>query len=293
MNKYLDLLEKFKNCKDNESDLPLIKKVESYVKGEITSKELIEGADEFTIGKIQWVINDLLNYEEKDIRYYVELPQDMFFNNGEPDAIIAARERDYELGWVSLNTVGPEYEVKRNDWFFRRYFSEITGDFSKYPNGVMLYQSDWYRIIAKYPYLYERMHDLITDDYEFRDKYKDLTTEQTKKIVDAQIAKKVNAPRDGEPRIHWAGKEFAEYLPQEVIDSIEFVVRTKFLSRDQILSGNFGTFEELVNGNKTNVAPDTEKKKPIITTSDIGRSVLTKNEKPEKETPDDAALGEQ
>lgn len=250
MNKYLELLNKIKNYRWNQSYVPQLKKIEAYVKGEITSQELLAGADDTTKGMIYYTINKLLNYEEKDVRYYIQLPQDMYFNTTCAACIQAGRIKDYEIMDNIVETIGTKHQVKGWPSFSDQQWIEITGDFSKYPEGVMLFHRDWYRIIAKYPNLYERMYNLTVNDYDMRDRTKGMTMEQLKSRVDEHIAIYVNQPEDNEPNRFWNGKEEAQYIPQEVIDSIKFVIPVEYLTRDQVLSGNFGTFEEVAKGIK-------------------------------------------
>lgn len=246
MDKYLELLKKMKNSRWNEKYLPQLEKIEAYVKGEITQQELISDADDITRGIIHLTINKILNYKEKEIKYYIKLPQDKYFNISNAPCILAGKIVDYEIISNSLETIGPEYHAKRWPSFHEQQYTEITGDFSKYPKGIMLYYSDWYKIISKYPNLHERMYYLTINDYEKNNK--NLTLEQVKENVNKQISKWKNAPQDSEPNIHWLGKEEAQYIPQEVIDSIKFVIPIEYLTKEQILSGEFGTFEEIAIG---------------------------------------------
>lgn len=252
MNQYLELLNKIKSGRWNQDYLSQLEKIEAYVKGEITSEELVAGADDTMKSVIYFTVNKILNYEEKDVRYYIELPQDMFFNTFSFNCIQAGRIKDYEIRGNSCETIGPKYRAKGWPSFRDRDWSEITGDFSNYPDGVMLFHRDWYRIIAKYPDLYERMYNLTVNDYEMRNRTKGMTMEQLKARVDKEIKRFVNMPEDKEPDCSWSGKEEAQYIPQEVIDSIKFVVPIEYLTRDQVLSGNFGTFEEVSKGIKSN-----------------------------------------
>lgn len=247
MNKYLDLLSKIKECRWSEKYLPQLEKIELYVKGEITSQELMTGADNTTKKIIYLTINKLLNYEERDVRYFVKLPQDMFFNTSNVPCILAGRVTDYEISDNHLETIGPSHYAKNWSGFYEKGYIEITGDFSKYPEGVMLFFSDWFKIISKYPNLYERMYNLTKEDYEFRDKTKEMTFEQVKERVDRQISRGINSS----DKSWWVGKEEAQYIPQEVIDSIKFIIPVEYLSVDQVLSGNFGTFEEVAKGIRT------------------------------------------
>lgn len=251
MDKYLEVLNNMKNYEWNSNYLPQLEKIELYIKGEITSQELTKGADALTRGIIYHTINKILNYQEKDVRYLIELPQDMYFATNEAPCIRAGRIINFGVVDDDMETIGPDYFSRKSSTFYAdNTHIEITGDFSKYPKGAMLFYSDWYNIISKYPNLYKRMYRLIKGDYEMRNKAKEITQDKVKEYVDKQISRWVNLPRDSEPTNYWNGKEEAEYLPQEVIDSIEFVMPIEYLTREQILSSNFGTFEEVAKGIK-------------------------------------------
>lgn len=252
MSKYLDTLLKIKkNYMGYKNYLLQFEKIEQFVKGEITPQELVQDADYTLRVIIYYVINKIINFEDKDVRYYIELPQDMFFNTLGPHCILAGEVEDVNIKYNQMKTIGPNYMAKTWTAFGDNFFTEIVGDFSQYPNGVMLYNSDWARIISKYPGLVERMYYLTVNDWESREKYKDISIEEVKRKVAEEIQQFTNAPKDGEPNTWWIGKEEAQYLPQKIIDSISFVVPKVYITLEQLLSGQFGTFDEIVRGQDT------------------------------------------
>ena len=248
MSKYLDTLLKIKNNKWCSNWLPQLEKIEQFVKGNITPQELMQNTDDTMKGIIYYTLNKIINYEEKDIRHYIELPQDMFFNTMNAKCIIAGKLEGININFNEMKTIGPKYIA--NGWpsFHDNNYIEIDGDFSQFPNGAMLFFSDWFRIISKYPNLAERMHYLTTNDYKFGRKNKNISLEEVQQRVASEIQKYVSAPKDGEPNRFWMGKEEAKYLPQEVIDSISFVIPKEYVTIQQVLNSQFGTFEEILNG---------------------------------------------
>ena len=263
MEKYVELLNKMKDNRWNEKYLSQLEKIESYVKGEISSDELLLGTDDVTKGIIYFTINKLLNYNKKDVRYFIELPKDMFFNTHGSPCILAGKDKEYGIRDNTLETIGPKKPEEQSS-FLDLHYIEIEGDFSKYPKGVMLFFSDWYRIISKFPKIYERMYFLTKNDYAMRNRAKDITFEEVKEEAEKIISKNVEAPRDYEPNTFWRGKEEAQYIPQEVIDSIRFVIPTEYLTRQQVLSGDFGSFEELAKGIKSNISEKKDNESKII-----------------------------
>ena len=78
MDKYLKALNKIKACQRFEKYFPELEKVELYIKGKITPQELLASEDDnYKQGVIYYTINKVLNYEERDVRYYIELPQNI------------------------------------------------------------------------------------------------------------------------------------------------------------------------------------------------------------------------
>lgn len=259
MSKYLDTLLKIKNNENCNNWLPQLEKIEQFVKGNITSQELMQDADNTMKGMIYYTLNKIINYEEKDVRYYIELPQNMFFDTANIKYIIAGKVEGVNVNFNEMKTIGPKYIAKNWPGFCDNYYIEVVGDFSQFPNGVMLFSSDWFKIISKYPNLIERMYYLITNDYEYGRKNKNISLEEVQQIVTSEIQKHVSAPKDGEPKIHWRGKEEAQYLPQEVIDSISFVIPKEYVTVQQVLDGQFGTFEEILNGPESLQNPQAKK----------------------------------
>lgn len=247
MNQYLEILEKIKSYKYNSEYRPLFEKIELYVKGEITSEELVHNTDNEAKGIIYFTINKIIGYDRKDIRYYIKLPEDMFFNTMSRPCILVGQVEDISIKTDHMKVLGPNYMKTQISGFYDKHYIEITGNFSEIPNGALLYRSDWYRIISKYPYLVERMNNLYRDDYQFGNENKNLTIEETKKRITEHINKWIHMPREKEYYPYVDGKDEVQYLSQEVIDSIEFVIPKEYISREQIASGKFGTFENILN----------------------------------------------
>lgn len=258
MDKYLEILSKIKS--NGGEWTSLFDKIEQYIKGEISSQELMLNTDETAKGVIYNVINKLINYTEKEVRYFIELPQDKFFNTIGQWAIIAGKTQTIGISYDLMETIGPNYMKMHCSGFVDKKYIEIEGDFSTLPNGVMLYQSDWYRIISKYPYLLELMHYLSIHDY-YSNSDKDISLEEEQKRINEIINRYINLPKDKEPNSHWIGKEEAQYLPQEVIDSINFVIPIEYLRREQIISGQFGTFKELLSSQNTSENEDMNRRR--------------------------------
>ena len=112
MSKYLDTLLKIKNGKYGSECLPELERIEQFVKGNITSQELIQNADNIMKYIIYHTLNKIINYEEKDVRYYIELPSDIFFNTTMPYCIFASKVEDLGYNLNITKTIGPKYVSK-------------------------------------------------------------------------------------------------------------------------------------------------------------------------------------
>ncbi len=250
MEKYLKVFNEIRKSGSFLDYSVLFDKIEGYIKGNIDSFELMKDTNDLAKGLIYRIINKIINYEYKDVKYFIELPKDMFYNTSGSRAIYAAETKQIDVTYNNMRTIGPEFQVKDSPIFHDNHYIEITGDFSKYPNGVMLYYSDWFKIIAKYPNIYNLMYHLYTTDYEFKNKYKNITIERIKSEFNNKLNIETNNLQDGEPNFWWNGKSEAMYVTQDFIDSIEFVVPKIYLSYDQVISEDFVSFEELLNGNE-------------------------------------------
>lgn len=250
----LNIIQRIKENRWCERYIPQLEKVERYVRGEITSSELLESsgdqqADNLMKGIVFRVLNKAINYQEKDIHYYVELPQDMFFNRLNAPCILAGKVKDIEITYNAMETVGPKRQKEGWPSFHDNHYIEITGDFSSIPEGTMLYDSDWFKIIAKYPNIHGRMYELEKSEYvpSHRGSTKAITFLDSISKTDSEI-ERYTSPDYNEDNHYYLGKEDAQHLPQEVIDSIEFEIPETYLPGGLVKSGEFGTFKDILDG---------------------------------------------
>lgn len=216
MNRYLEIFDKIKESKAYQRWCPKIERVEAYIKGQITSEELVEDTDDLTREAIYSVINKIISYEEKPVRYYIKsLTEDM-------PCIIAGEVEHLEINYNRARTIGPR--AQRNEWssFRDDRYTEITGNFSFMINGTML----------SYMTLIRIWEESLKKKFSLLDK--------------------LNALRKdlfGD----WSGKEDIFPLSQEIIDSIQLVEQKEYLTKEEVNSGYFGTFEEIVTREQTPV----------------------------------------
>lgn len=251
MNKYLDLLEKIKMESKGHlftGEDVLLEKIGLYMQGKITSQELISGIDVPTIEYIRRILNKILNYKEKDVRYFVRIPDKFPFcmvDYYKYKCIYAAKLLKYCDTFTLMEIIGPRSELfELNSLVFSdtSSFVEVDGDFSKFPDGFALLSCEWLGIISRYPNLYKELYRIANVAKNKNDTY--ITHEQVKSQFEEEIAKYYN-------HSFYSKKSFGEF-----IDGIKFVMRKEYLTREEALTGNFGTFEQLIE--RTKVTEDSE-----------------------------------
>lgn len=251
MNKYLDLLEKIKMDPKGylfPSEGVLLEKIGLYMQGKITSQELISGADTSTIDYIRRILNRILNYKEKDVRYFVRIPDRFPFcmeDYYKYKCIFAAETLKYRDTFTLMKIIGPRSELfELNSLVFSdtSSFMEVDGDFSKFPDGIALLSWDWLRIIYRYPNLYKELYRIANVAKNKNDTY--ITYEQVKSQFEEEMTEYYD-------HSFYPRNSFGEF-----IDSIKFVMRKEYLTREEALSGNFGTFEQLIE--RTKVTEESE-----------------------------------
>ena len=182
MNRYFKILNHIEvyNNRTNESNT-LLNKIKAYVKGDITSKELIEETNISNRIYIYLVINDLLNDSGNDIKYYIGVPiSDLLSRGGDPYLYAAEVDETemfylYSVGDEYIKVRGPldEHDILSAKIGMSKKISinhlnpemiEVTGDLSNYPNGALLSTTDWRRIVKTDPYFYERMYTKIVSE---------------------------------------------------------------------------------------------------------------------------------
>ena len=213
-----------------------LEKIERYVRGEITSQELLvssgnEKSDNLMKVIVYKVLNKIITFKDKDIRYYIQLPQDVCCNTSYWRSIVVAKIESIDIDSNHIKVFGPSSHKLQNATLCDDSWIEITGDFSDIPKGAMIHSSDWYKIISKYPKIYEVIHS--ANAYE-SERYRVSFME-----INEMLVKWACLDYDG-------GKK--EYLTQEVIDSISYEIPTRYLPIELVKSGEFGSFQEILDG---------------------------------------------
>jgi hypothetical protein len=210
MEKYLEILNRIKESKLYQRWFLQLEKIEPYIKGEITSEELVKDTNDVEKHGICSAINKIMTYEEKPVRYYIKLLSDYM------PCIIAGEVEFLEVTYNRISTIGPRAQRQEFPAFKDTdHFYEISGNFSSMPNGAMISYSDLMKIWEKNPNVKIGLFDIL------KAWKRDLTEE-------------------------WPGKEYTVSLNQEIIDSIQFVKPAQYLSLAEVQDGDFGTFEELL-----------------------------------------------
>ena len=221
----------------------IVERLEQYAKGEIDSFGLVADLSPEDKAKVYLGLNSMLNYRDVEVKYYIPRPLDMHLNNPECPAIIAGEEKDGDFRHTHVSRLGPS---PLHEWWpglYSAYFYELEGDFSSIPNGVVLYPSDWIRIVSKNPDLAESILNLMKNDYQEGYRHANATIEDAQ----AKINKELDwAQRDPDAKNVWyQGKDHAQHLPDEVIDSITIVRPVEYIKLEELIHGDFGTYQEL------------------------------------------------
>lgn len=222
------------------------KRIVPYFKGKISPSELLENADEQVIYSIYCLINRVLNYRNKDTRYYIKLPVDMFFYTKEICCIVACKLDESFEDLEMLNLIGP------NDFDYGTYvikeYLEIDGDFSQIPNGARLEICDYLQIMKRYPNIIAHLSHLMKTDYQFSREYADKNDDEMRKLASEHLQRWLGWYPKPDEEISKSEKkrEGVTVLSQETIDSITFVQPVEYVTLEEIKNGTFGTFEELL-----------------------------------------------
>lgn len=240
MDKYIRILKQIQDNKWSKRYASTLASIEKYILGEITPNELLNEVPDSEKSIIFRVINKILNYKERDVRYYVQLPKDLFFGTKGKKCILVGKTKALNIDYDELTTIGPKVVQDTSLEFIDKNYIEITGNFSNYPEGVVLFESDWYKIISKYPKIHELMYKLTEDDFELNYVFENITREESDRRVDEEISYKENLP------LNMDINEEATHLTQQTIDSIEFIIPKNYLKLSEIKNGNLRTFKQIV-----------------------------------------------
>lgn len=288
MNRYFKILNHIEvyNNRTNKSNT-LLNKIKAYVKGDITSKELIEETNISNRIYIYLVINNLLNDSGNDIKYYIGVPiSDLLSRGGDPYLYAAEVDETemiylYSVGDEYIRVRGPldEYDIlsakigmsKKIDInHLNPEMIEVVGNLSNYPNGALLSTTDWRIIVKTDPYFYERMYTKIVSEPDYKSKNKCLEMEQVKKIIDKNAAKyskdiysydllsmKNNPPDDESLPKEKIDKNRRRYISSKEAAKLKIRTHIDYLTLEEALSGEFGSFLQLIERSKKEELPTT------------------------------------
>lgn len=242
MKKYLEYLRKINPFCEDKNYTYLITLIINYVKGNIRDYELIKKTKEEDLFILLILINQLINFNDEKVKYFIELPNANFETNY-PKCILVGQINSYEIFSNFFNTLGPKYMKKNNRFFYDENLVQIEGDFSKIPNGAMLTTSDYYKIISKFPDLYNYMIDTINNPFAFY--LKPQSDEEIIELTKKKISQGINTKEHNSPSENWIIGAYQTQLTEKIINSITFV-NPITLSTEELTEGNFGTFESLI-----------------------------------------------
>lgn len=230
-------------------EMEIDRKLRLYFLGEITPNKLLENTDKEGIYYIYSSINNILNYRYKGTRYYIGLPQDMFFNTQEcanSSFILACKSNETFKELEMIKIIGPT-NFKYSSHVLERYI-EIDGDFSQIPSGAKLTTYDYLQIMKKYPNILEHIIQLLKTDYQFSHHYVNKSEVEMQQLALEHLQRWLGwNPKPNEDTSKLEENPRGEtVLSQETIDSITFVQPIEYLTIEEVKNGTFGTFEELL-----------------------------------------------
>ena len=244
--KRLELMKKNQYLYKDQNAI-IIDRLEKYAKGEIDSLALLEGLGPEDKAKVYLTLNAMLDYKEKEVRYFIPRPMDPYLNYSECPAISAGIEEKTDFRNVYVDRIGPE---PINEWWgglYSSYYYELDGDFSSIPNGAVIYPSDWIKIVSKNPDLAQTVFNLMKSDYEYGYKHPFVTVDDAIAMIEKELKWAQNNPDAN--NVWYKGKEHAQHIPDEVIETISIVRPVERVTLEEIVRGDFGTYQELKNIN--------------------------------------------
>ena len=263
MQKYLDFLDS-SAIDINEDYLYLINLLRKFVLGKISPYNLTHSVKDDDFFVFYVLINQLVRFNYRVVRYFIELPKDKNFQTNYPKGIFAANTISYGVNNIDLlELVGPSFmRIKTHlETFDSISYTEITGNFSSIPNGAMISTSDYFRIIIKYEELFNYMingctkKEDIFSDIIWEDRFADHESIESRinyiesriNYIEDMIKKDTNGLSNGYfPRENWYAYSSQITLPQDVIDSIEFVSHDEVISIEDLKASSYGSFKDLI-----------------------------------------------
>ena len=238
-----------KNLINGLIKMEIDRKLRLYFLGEITPNKLLEDTDKEGTYYIYSSINNILNYRYKGTRYYIGLPQDMFFNTKEcanSSFILACKSNENFKELEMIKIIGPT-NFKYSSHVLERYI-EIDGDFSQIPSGAKLTTYDYLQIMKKHPNILEHIIQLLKTDYKFSHCYVNKSEVEMQQLALEHLQRWLGwNPKPNEDTSKSEENPRGEtVLSQETIDSITFVQPIEYLTIEEVKNGTFGTFEELL-----------------------------------------------
>ena len=230
MNRFTNNIDTLITNAKYSKDKEYLKKIKRYIENDINPKELTEGVSNYYLYYLSETINKVINYHEKDIHYYVEIPNNLSFTRkiiSEESAIIAAKHQIVDVQENIISIIGPS--PYKNIIASDRQLTEVKGPFEE---GLEISRSDWFKIITKYKYIYERMYNIYLNDgnndyIEFTE-FKEKLNNYFKEMVETYNHKNDN-----------------------IINSVEFANNRVYLTKEKAKQG-LPPFDILLESSKEN-----------------------------------------
>ena len=198
MKQILDNLNELKKV-DNEFNYD---KLKLFILEEISYDKLKEGLKQDDLYKLKCIINNIMNFNKKDYYFYIELPKSVYFTTLFNHTIYKTKLKSMGINGNIMEIVEPNTNIK--------YINDLDFiEISNIDKGIDISCKDWFYIISKYSYLYDRLYNYTFDI----DIYRNLDYKQLKYYIDKRIKKELN-----------------DYKINNYLDKIEFIYRYDYVN---------------------------------------------------------------
>lgn len=161
--KYIESLKNLDFQEGITNEAKIRSRLEKFLEGKITTRELTEGLPYETLDKIVIILNKLIN-NMRDEHYYIKKPIDAKGNIDGTTAIFHGYPLKQGLFADILKITGPSNCLEKGSSALATEYIEIDGYFGDDFEGAVLTRSDWYKIILNCPELTAYINMLLTEE---------------------------------------------------------------------------------------------------------------------------------
>ena len=87
----------------------------------------------------------------------------------------------------------------------------------------------------------------MQSDYEYKYKHPNVTIEDAQEMIDKELEWAKRNP--DATNLWYRGKDYAQHIPDDVLETISIVKPVERITLEEIVKGDFGTYQELKSRN--------------------------------------------